>query len=185
MEQRLFPRSRDQLSEGPIQLRVASVEHLFNRMDPSPLHERALDEEVADWIEAWAEDLDSDEPMEVEISIADGQVDGLEETIANGILSHFEYREWQTDRQLRRLLREGRISLVIGMTALAGFNAVSRVIGSSDNPAIEVIHDGLVVLGWVSMWKPLEILLYDWWPIRHARRACARLADATVTFAAA
>jgi hypothetical protein len=185
MEQRLFPRSGEQLSEGPIQLRVASVEHLFNRMDPSPLHERALDEEVADWIEEWAEDLDSDEPMEVEISIPDGQVDGREETIANGILSHFEYREWQTDRQLRRLLREGRISLVIGIAALAGFNAVSRVIGSSDNPAIEVIQDGLVVLGWVSMWKPLEILLYDWWPIRRARRVCARLADATVTFAAA
>jgi hypothetical protein len=185
MQQRLFPRNRDQLSEGPIQLRVANVEHLFNRMDPSPLHERALDEEVADWIEEWAEDLDSNEPMEVEISIADGRVEGLEESIANGILSHFEYREWQTDRQLRKLLREGRISLVIGITALAGFNAVSRVIGSSDNPAIEVIHDGLVVLGWVSMWKPLEILLYDWWPIRHARRACARLADATITFAVA
>lgn len=182
MEQRLFPRSHDELSEGPIQVRVATIDHLFNRMDPSPLHERALNEEVADWIEEWAEDLDSKDAMEVEITIVDGQFAGREEAIANGLLSHFEYREWQTDRQLRKLLREGRISLVIGLMALAGFNAVSRLIGSSSNPVIEVIHEGFAVLGWVSMWKPLEILLYDWWPIRHERRACARLADATITF---
>ena len=121
--------------------------------------------------------------IELEITIIDGQLDGREEEIANGLLSHFEYREWQTDRQLRKLFREGRISLVIGIAALAGFNAVSRVIGSSSNPVVEVIHEGFVVLGWVSMWKPLEILLYDWWPIRHERRACQRLADATITFA--
>ena len=152
-------------------------------MDPSPLHERALDVEVADWIEEWAEDIDSKDPMELEISIVDGRLDGREEAIAMGLLSHFEYREWQADRQFRKLMREGRISLVIGLLALAGFDAVSRLIGSSGNPVIEVIHEGFAVLGWVSMWKPLEMLLYDWWPIRHHRRACARLADATITFA--
>ncbi|HSH11595.1 MAG TPA: hypothetical protein VLA10_07395 [Ilumatobacter sp.] len=182
MEQRLFPRNHDELSEGPIQVRVATVDHLFNRMDPAPLHERALNEEVADWIEEWAEDIDSKDPMEVEITVVDGRLEGREQAIATGLLSHFEYREWQTDRQLRKLLREGRVSLVIGLMALAGFNALSRLIGGSSNPVIEVIHEGFAVLGWVSMWKPLEILLYDWWPIRHERRACGRLADATITF---
>jgi hypothetical protein len=33
------------------------------------------------------------------------------------------------------------------------------------------------------MWKPLEILLYDWWPVRRERRACQRLAESTITFA--
>lgn len=185
MEQRLFPRDHDELSKGPIKVRVASVERLFNRMDPAPLHERALDMEVTDWIEEWAEDLDSKDSVEVEITVVDGNLDGREEAIANGILSHFEYREWQTDRQFRKLMREGRISLLIGLMALAGFNAVSRLIGSSGNPVIEVIHEGFAVLGWVSMWKPLEMLLYDWWPIRHERRACGRLADATITFTGA
>jgi len=182
MELRHWPRTHDELSEGPIQVRVASVEHLFNPMDPSPLDERSLDQEVADWIEEWAEDLDHDHPVEVEISIADDRLNGREEAIVHGLHSHFEHRQWQTARQLRKLLREGRISLVIGLAALAGFNAVSRLIGGSNNPVIEVVHDGLSVLGWVSMWKPLEILLYDWWPIRHERRACQRLAESTITF---
>ena len=182
MEQRYWPRTNDELSEGPIRVRVTSVEHLFNPMDPSPLAERALDQEVADWIEEWAEDLDHDSPVEVEIFVSDARLDGREAAIINGLHSHFEYREWQTGRQLRKLLREGRISLLIGLAALAGFNAVSRLIGASTNPVIEVIHEGFSVLGWVSMWKPLEILLYDWWPIRHERRACQRLAESAITF---
>ena len=182
MEQRNWPRTRDELNERPIQVRVATVEHIFNPMDPTPLDERSLNQEVADWIEEWAEDLDKDEPITLEILVADGKFAGREQAIVTGLHNHFEYREWQADRELRKLLRRGRFSLLIGVIAIAGFNSASRAIGSSENPVIEVIHDGLAILGWVSMWKPLEILLYDWWPIRRERRACRRLAEATVTF---
>ncbi|MBI4883586.1 MAG: hypothetical protein HY826_05965 [Actinobacteria bacterium] len=185
MEQRNWPRTRDELNESPIQVRVATVEHIFNPMDPTPLDERSLNQEVADWIEEWAEDLEKNEPITVEIYVADGRLAGRERAIVNGLHNHFEYREWQSARQLRKLLREGRLSLLIGIVAIAGFNAASRAIGGSANPVIEVVHDGLAVLGWVSMWKPLEILLYDWWPIRRERRACLRLAEATVIFPAA
>ena len=41
MEQRYWPRSHDELSKSPIQVRVATVEGLFNPMDPTPLDERA------------------------------------------------------------------------------------------------------------------------------------------------
>ncbi len=29
--------------------------------------------------------------------------------------------------------------------------------------------------GWVAMWRPLEIFLYDWWPIRAEARLFDRL----------
>jgi hypothetical protein len=182
MEQRHWPRTHDELSEGPIQVRVATVEAFFNPMDPTPIDERSLNAEVADWIEEWAEDLDKGEPISVEIYVADGRSVGREHAIVNGLHNHFEYREWQAGRQLSKLLREGRIALLIGVAALAGFNAASRLIGSSSNPVIEVAHEGLSVLGWVSMWKPMEIFLYEWWPIRRERRACRRLAEAEVRF---
>lgn len=185
MEQRQWPVTRDELTAGPIRVRVATVEQIFNPMDPSPLAERALDHEVADWIEEWAEDLDVGEPVQVEISVADQRIDGREAAIADGLHRHFEYREWQAARQLHKILRDGRISLVIGLAALGVFNAISRLIGGSDHPVVEVLHDGLAVLGWVSMWRPLEMLLYEWWPVRHERRACQRLAEATITFAGA
>ena len=51
MEQRNWPRTHDELNESHIQVRVATVEGIFNPMDPTPLEERSLNPEVADWIE--------------------------------------------------------------------------------------------------------------------------------------
>jgi len=184
MEQRNWPSTHDELNDSPIQVRVATVEGIFNPMDPTPLEERSLNQEVADWIEEWAEDFDKDHEITVEIYVADGRLAGREQAIASGLHNHFEYRAWQSGRELSKLLREGRISLLIGVCAIAGFNLLSKAIRSSTNPVVEIIHEGLSVLGWVSMWKPLEIFLYEWWPIRRERRACRRLAEATVTFPA-
>jgi hypothetical protein len=182
MEQRTWPRELDQLKRSAIQVRVPTIDRLFNPIDPSPIHERSLNVEVADWIEEWAEDLDRDLPIEVEVHVTSGSTEGREDAVISGIHNHFEYREWQLGRQLHKLLREGRLSLVIGLIALTAFTTAARIIGPSDDTFVEVVHEGLAVLGWVSMWKPLELLLYDWWPIRRERRVCLRLAEATVVF---
>lgn len=182
MEQRNWPRDDEELQRGPIQLRVPSVDRIFNRMDPSPLEIRSLDPEVADWIEEWAEDLETDDQIILEVIVADHQIDGRETAIADAVHAHFEYREWQTGRQLRKLLREGRLSLVIGVLALTGFNVLANLIGTSEHTAVRVAHESALVLGWVSMWKPMEIFLYQWWPIRRELRALRRLAEATVEF---
>lgn len=37
----------------------------------------------------------------------------------------------------------------------------------------EILRESFLIGGWVAMWRPMEVFLYDWWPIR----ADARLAD--------
>ena len=32
--------------------------------------------------------------------------------------------------------------------------------------ATDIIKEGLTICGWVAMWRPLEISLYDWWPLQ-------------------
>lgn len=151
-------------------------------MDPSPLQERSLNPEVADWIEEWAEDIDGDDPIVLEIYVGDGTVSGRETAIVAGLRDHFEYRQWSAARRLSLLWRDGRISLAIGLTAIMVFTTASRLIGTGKNPIIQVLHEGLIVVGWVSMWKPIEIFLYEWWPIRRELRAYRRLAAAEVIF---
>ena len=29
----------------------------------------------------------------------------------------------------------------------------------------EILREGLLIGGWVAMWRPMEVFLYDWWPI--------------------
>jgi hypothetical protein len=39
----------------------------------------------------------------------------------------------------------------------------------------EILRESLTIGGWVSMWRPLEIFLYDWWPIGNEARLSDRL----------
>ena len=38
-----------------------------------------------------------------------------------------------------------------------------------------LIRESLLIVVWVAMWRPLEIFLYDWWPILGERRLHDRL----------
>jgi hypothetical protein len=31
-------------------------------------------------------------------------------------------------------------------------------------------RESLIIAGWVAMWRPMEIFLYEWWPIRRMGR---------------
>ena len=42
------------------------------------------------------------------------------------------------------------------------------------------LRESLVIAGWVALWRPLEIFLYDWWPIRAEAKLYDRLADMLV-----
>lgn len=37
-----------------------------------------------------------------------------------------------------------------------------------------------MITGWVAMWRPLEVRLYDWWPMVRQRRLCARVLRARI-----
>jgi hypothetical protein len=38
-----------------------------------------------------------------------------------------------------------------------------------------IVSEGLLILGWVAMWRPVEIFLYDWWPELGKRRLFDRI----------
>ena len=45
----------------------------------------------------------------------------------------------------------------------------------SGEPLGEILRESLLIGGWVAMWRPLEVFLYDWWPIREEARLFDRL----------
>ncbi len=172
-------------SKGPILVKVASVEQMFNPLDPQPLDIRDLDVEIADWITQWAEEQRGDGPIAIEVLVSDHSAVGHEAAVANGIRNHFAYQRWATARRLSRLWHDGRISLIIGLSALITLTTVSRLIVSSgDNATLSLLREGFAVAGWVAMWHPMQIFLYDWWPIRRELKTFQRLADSEITFSA-
>jgi hypothetical protein len=95
---------------------------------------------------------------------------------------YFSYRAEIVGRDLNELFRVGRQSLLIGIAVLAtcvlSARAITAALGN-DNLA-GVMRESLIILGWVANWKPIEIFLYDWWPLARRRDLYRRLAATSV-----
>ena len=165
-----------------IEVRVAELRQLFNAIDPSPFRERDLDPHAEEFIVEWARDLSRDAPLALRVYLerAAGQADeaGL---LGQAIHQYFSARAANSRRRLRDLFHRGRISLVIALAFLAASLTLSDLIGNlSDSGFAAILREGFLIGGWVAMWRPLEVFLYDWWPIRSEVRLLDRLSTMPV-----
>ena len=108
---------------------------------------------------------------------ASGRPDDESLLLRQAIHEFFSQRAASSRRNLRQLFRHGRISLVIGLAFLATSIVVGDAIATyfHESRWPEVLRESLLIGGWVAMWRPLEVFLYDWWPIRAEARLYDRL----------
>ncbi|MDM0105433.1 hypothetical protein QTH97_10850 [Variovorax sp. J22R24] len=161
-----------------LELHVAELRQLFNSMDPAPFRERDLDPKAQDYIVDWAREVPAPRPMALVVRI-DGRTATPESAsmLRDAVGEYFRQRALSTRRQMRRLLRLGRISLLIGLVFLAiAFFVGEFIAGLFDKERYtRLVQESLVIGGWVALWRPMEIFLYDWWPIREETRLYERL----------
>lgn len=162
-----------------IEVHVGELKQLFNSIDPSPFRNKDLDPGAEEFIVGWAKDL----PREAQLALVvdlDRQA-GLPDEAAvlrDAIHEFFRQRAETYRRRLRELFRRGRTSLLIGLTVLATAIALGDFLANllKTSRIGEIVRESLTIGGWVSMWRPLEVFLYDWWPIRNEARLSDRLA---------
>lgn len=173
------------MRSGVIDVHLGDLRQLFNSMDPSPFHERALDPDAEEFIVSSAKERRSDvvPSLVVFVDRLDHAPDEVS-IVAQAIRAHFARRADTKRRELRQLLRLGRISLAIGLPILALSLLGGELIAQAmdPRPLAGVLRESLVIGGWVAMWRPMEILLYDWWPVRDDQRLLERLSRMEVRF---
>src|SRR6516162_6782387 len=162
-----------------IEVHVGELRQLFNAIDPSPFRDKDLDPKAEEFIVGWARDLPRDASLALVVDL--DRPAGLPDEAAilrDAIHEFFSHRAQAYRQRLRELFRVGRTSLLIGLVALATAIAVGDFIsGLMKGSRIgEIVRESLTIGGWVSMWRPLEVFLYDWWPIRNEGRLSDRLA---------
>lgn len=170
------------LDADTIQVRIRELRQLFNSIDPSPFRERDLDPNYEEFIVSWARELQPERPVRVEIRVeGDRPSASLRADVASAVRGHFARSASLQELRRRRTLREGRISLLIGLVALvACMGAATLVPTETLGPSGEIVRESFVIAGWVVMWHPLEVLLYGIWPVVRERRLLERLATAEV-----
>jgi hypothetical protein len=173
--------------EAVIEVRLGELKQLFNAMDPAPFWERDLDPNAADYIVESARELRGG-PRGLIIHLGREPATAEASRLAReAVQEYFKHRALASRRELRQLLRVGRKSLWIGLlfvgVAVAIGDVVYGLVGRLDYGRI--LYDSIVIGAWVALWRPLEIFLYDWWPILQEARLYDRLAAMPVDVVAA
>jgi hypothetical protein len=164
-----------------IELYIVELSALFNSMDPTPFHHRDLDADAREFLESWAMEFPQGSHFQINVHIENMPPENPEPLVTEAIHNYFEYRAMLTKRNLRLLLIEGRTSLLIGLSFLAlcllGAGMLSDF---TNNTFLRVLKESLTISGWVAMWHPIQIFLYDWWPLVRRGRIYHQLHRANV-----
>jgi hypothetical protein len=161
-----------------IEVHVAELKQLFNAMDASAFRDRDLDPDAEEFIVGWAREAPRGSSLALQVEL--DRAPGLAEESAalrEAVHEFFTHRAQAARRRLRELLSIGRISLLVGLVFLAVAVGMGDIVATAmkGQRLGQLLLEGLVICGWVAMWRPLEILLYGWWPIRTEARLYDRL----------
>lgn len=172
-------RHQQSASTASIEVHVELIDQLFNSIDPSPFHTRDMDPGADAYIVDSSKALARDVPLALIIHLDRPPNDEAKlGQVARAIQTHFAAQAAATRLQLKELFGRGRISLLIGLSVLSlsiGLGEVSNTWLSGASMA-QILHQSVLIGGWVAMWRPMEIFLYDWWPIAARIRLLDRLA---------
>jgi hypothetical protein len=183
MDERVNDNSGTAIAAGAIEVRVNDVSQLFDTLDPFPFPERDLDRDAEEFIVGWARELPRDHPLKIVVHMPAVEIAKSDPNAISAAMNrYFTYRSGVIERDLHELFRVGRLSLVIGLSVLAAALVVSQTLSRlfTSMPLGRFFQESLIIVAWVANWRPLEIFLYDWWPIVRRRNLYYRLAKAPV-----
>jgi hypothetical protein len=176
------PRTQNQPNAHRIELNLQEINQLFNTMDPSPFREKDLDHDAEEFIVSWAREFPLDEPIVLVLYL--GAVPREQEPhimIEQAVHHYFSYRVELNRLEFRHLMQDGLRSLLIGLVFLAACLTTSRFfVGAGSGAFPTLARESLAIGGWVAMWRPMEIYLYDWWPLRRRERILRKLGQMAV-----
>ena len=99
-------------------------------------------------------------------------------TAIDALRKHAARSEEASRDRVREVLREGRWNLGIGLLFLVPMVLLARGVHLvlPSGTLASTVEQGITILGWVALWRPMEQLLYDWRPLRRDAEHYARLA---------
>jgi hypothetical protein len=151
-----------------VKLNLRDVNQLFNTIDPSPFHEKDLDHDAEEFIVSWTREFPLSEPVVLVVYLSELPIGkDLEPMIEKSVHHYFAYRAKLVRMEFKQLMKDGQQSLLIGGLFLTACLIVSNVlVGKAPGTFLSVARESLTIAGWVAMWRPMEIFLYEWWPLR-------------------
>lgn len=164
--------------ERRIELRLRELAQLFDSFDPAPFHEKDLDRDAEEFIVSWAREFPAGAPLVFRLHLPpDQRCFEPERTVQDAVANYFAYRAGIARLDVRRTLQQGRATLGVGVVFLIACMLLRGLLRQTPHGEwLRFVEEGLLIIGWVAMWRPLELLLYEWWPQLRRKRTYDNLA---------
>ena len=176
------PRYRLDAGKSCIDIQVRAAHQLFDGRDPAPFRERDLDEDAVEYILGALQDLPSKSEVKIVFWIGEPTAEVPKETIVDAVRSHFAYEVERLNRLIREHIRHGKLALLLGVAILIVFLTMAELTLLLPTGHVrQILREGLVIIGWVALWRPLDLLLYEWWPLVRQRQRCSQALRAEVS----
>jgi hypothetical protein len=164
-------------------IRVASVEDLFWEFDARPVAERTVTAEVR-WhlLDEW-ERVRKAEPSALVIYAPEADRERTDEAAVRSAL-HASLRKASGPlRRIDPLSRQEKVAATIGIFVLFLSIVFSTLLDrASDDVFVQGLSQGVLVVGWVALWRPAERFVVEVMPHVFNRRRFAEFKEIDVRF---
>ena len=166
---------------GIIEIRIDSLGRFFNTLDPSPFHSRDIDDDAEKYIVDSVRMFQLSEKLKLRFVLPQKEHLDAVEILPHALDNFFGFRAAMAGMELRAILLEGRMAMLLGLVFLGACISLRFMLGFlSGSPAGNVLLEGLSITGWVAMWKPVQIFLYDWWPVFRKKKIYEKISNLTI-----
>ena len=149
-------------------LYLDNIEHLFSKPDLSPLSDHYREYSHTSGIEYLAKELYAQPTIEeVRVNIVlplDKIMPDLEQKTKAAVLRYCRGRVKALEQETQGLRKRAIEATLMAIVGLVIFISVGSILTYSTSFEIEVIGQGLTVLGWVFVWFPLDSFIFG---VRH------------------
>lgn len=160
-------RNKQPGGKSTVDVRIKNPQQLFDARDPSPFRDRDLDEDFVEYITSSLKEIPRKANFKLVIHAECTETQELSElSIIEAVRSYFAYKIDLQTKELKNYFKRAQLFLFIGLSVLALCLGLAQSIFLAHKYGVlGVLREGLVIFGWVSLWKPIELLLYDWFPL--------------------
>ena len=151
------------------------------RSPEAPYRKRAINRDVEDFIVEEAENLSRKNAINIVVYLLSSETE-KNDYIEIALHRHFCYRKEQSQKKFKRVLQYGWRTLVIALGLLVVLFSLTQIAIRlwPENRIVMFIRESFIILGWVALWRPMELLLYDWYPIKRNIDLFRRLEQSNV-----
>jgi hypothetical protein len=171
-------------SDTQFAIRLDSISDLFWPFDARPVADRTLSAE-ARWhlLDEW-DRLRGDKPASLTVYAPASERSETDESAVRAAIHRSLEKAAGPLRRVDPLSRQEMVALRIGIAFLFLSIVVSTAIErSTDDVIMEGISQGILVVGWVALWRPAERFIVEVVPHFFNRRRISEFAEIDVRFA--